>query len=69
MTLYVKCVSVDVVYASVFICVYVCVCVCVCVCVSPYQLDKSLFPADSAQLRLLCQVMNSPPDKENKNHL
>lgn len=40
-----------------------------CVCASPYQLDKSLFLADSAQLPLLCQVMNSPPDKENKNHL
>ena len=34
MTLYVKCVSVDVVYASVFICVYVCVCVCVCLPIS-----------------------------------
>lgn len=50
----------------------VCVCACVfCVfgCVSPYQLDKSFFLADSARLSLLCQVMNSPPDKENKNHL
>lgn len=36
---------------------------------SHYHLDESLLLADSAQLLLLCQVMNSPPDKENKNHL
>lgn len=38
-------------------------------CVFPYQLDKSLFLADSAQLSLLCQVMNSPSDKANKKKI